>query len=107
MGMSDMSANSEAQLCALLRATGTAKELGHQTGRPWRTIQRYLAGRARPDPLFLLPLMRVNDAFAAGLLRLAGWAEAARAINEAANARKQLELDLRWQAMDRAPPPRR
>lgn len=71
MGMSDMSANSEAQLCALLRATGTAKELGHQTGRPWRTIQRYLAGRARPDPLFLLSLMRVNDAFAAGLRRLA------------------------------------
>ena len=107
MGMSDMSANSEAQLCALLRATGTAKELGHQTGRPWRTIQRYLAGRARPDPLFLLSLMRVNDAFAAGLLCLAGWAEAARAINEAANARKQLELDATWTRLGRTPPPRR
>lgn len=99
--------SSDTRLCALLRATGSAKDLARDTGANWRTVQGYQSGRSRPDPYFLLSLMRANDAFAAGLLRLAGWAEAARAINEAANARKQLDLDLRWQAMGRDPPPRR
>lgn len=87
--------------------TGSAKDLARDTGANWRTVQGYQSGRSRPDPYFLLSLMRANDAFAAGLLRLAGWAEAARAINEAANARKQIELDATWARMDRAPPPRR
>lgn len=101
-----ITAMSDTHFCVLLRAAGTAKELARQTGRPWRTIERYLSGRARPDPFFLLSLMRANDVFAAGLMHLAGRIDAARAINEAANARRQLELDDRWRHLGRTAPPR-
>ena len=38
--------------------TGSAKDLARDTGANWRTVQGYQSGRSRPDPYFLLSLMR-------------------------------------------------
>ena len=101
------SVTSNTHLAAVLRASGSAKAIGQQIGKSHRTVERWMRGDGKPSPLIILHLLRVNDAFAAALLRVAGWAEAARAINEAANARKQLELDATWTRLGRTPPPRR
>ena len=107
MTMGAQSVTSNTHLAAVLRASGSAKAIGQQIGKSHRTVERWMRGDGKPSPLIIIQLLRVNDAFAAALLRVAGWAEAARAINEAANARKQIELDATWARMDRAPPPRR
>ena len=75
------SVTSNTHLAAVLR-------IGQQIGKSHRTVERWMRGDGKPSPLIIIQLLRVNDAFAAALLRVAGWAEAARAINEAANARK-------------------